>query len=243
MPRSLSILVPALNEAAHIEATVRGVLQAVDALGLDAEVLVLSCLDENGFSDGTVDIVRGLAATDSRIQSVHTSGYQRLADKFRAGALLASKTHLAMVPGDNQTGAHSLERVFARIGVADMVLSYPANTGVRPWHRRLLSAAYTLGVNTLFGHQVAYYHGINVYRTADVRAHLPETDSLALFAELVLRLLQAGRTYIEVPGLLEVRPERTRLLKWKNARRLVVDLLRLRWRLRCAGPSKFLDSP
>lgn len=57
----ISVLIPARNEEAHIEAAVRSVLAA---RGVDLEVVVL----DDGSTDRTAEIVRSLAAEDDRVR-------------------------------------------------------------------------------------------------------------------------------------------------------------------------------
>jgi len=228
MPPTLSVLIPALNEAANLRAAVRGVLGIVDQVGLDAEVIILSCFDKNGSGDGTVEVARRLAAEDRRVSTVHVDGYQSLGMKFRAGILLASGTHLILIPGDNEFVPASMKRVFEHIGRADMILCYTANPEIRPWHRRIASGIYIHALNILFFHRIKYYNGTNVYRTEDLRQVLPGTDSFAVLAEIVLRLLHAEKTYIEIPVLVQPRQGHSKAFKLDHAIRVILDILKLR---------------
>lgn len=228
MAVSLSILMPALNEAANIESALRGVLAAADAAAIEVEVLVLTCVDRDGASDGTIDIVRRFAAADPRVRSVHTDGFQPLGEKLQQGVALASKTFVVMVPGDNEIRPESFAEVLRRVGEADILLCHPANPEVRALHRRLLSRAYTTFVNMLFGEHVKYYNGTNVYRTADLQSFALRAGSFATGAEMVLRLVRAGRTTADVPVTLQPRLGRSKALRLDNALRVLADLLRLR---------------
>ena len=225
---SLSVVMPALNEARNIDGAIRGVLAMIDHVGIDGEVLVLTCLDAHGRHDGTVDIVRHLATVDPRVRSVHAESYQRLGEKFRDGVLMASKTHVVMIYGDNEFDPESIERMLRRIGEADIIFSYTENPNVRAWYRRALSHSYTLLVNLLFWRRVRYYNGINIYRTTDLQSVLPRTDSFALGAECALRLLHAGCSYIEMPVRIRPRHGESKALTWDNFRHVVGGILGLR---------------
>ncbi|HZR79496.1 MAG TPA: glycosyltransferase [Candidatus Binatia bacterium] len=228
MPASLTVLMPALNEAANIEAAARGILDVADEEQADVELIALTCLDRDGGSDGTPDVVRALAAADPRVRCVHSDAYQLLGEKLRAGIALATKAHVVMIPGDNEIEPRSLRAVLRRIGEADMLLCHPANPEARPWRRRVLSRLYTALVNRLFGERVLYYNGSNVYRASDLRALPPMADSFALGAETVLRLLRAGRSYVEIGVRLQPRRGRSKAFRVDNVVRVVGDLVRLR---------------
>src|SRR5581483_1223749 len=116
VPASLTVLMPALNEAANIEAAARGILDVADEEQADVELIALTCLDRDGGSDGTPDVVRALAAADPRVRCVHSDAYQLLGEKLRAGIALATKAHVVMIPGDNEIEPRSLRAVLRRIG-------------------------------------------------------------------------------------------------------------------------------
>jgi hypothetical protein len=232
MNASLTVLMPALNEAANIEAAVTGVLGVLDELGMDGEVLVLSCVDRDGTDDGTAAIVRRLAGKDARVRSLHGDHYEHIGEKLRHGIFAASKSHAMYVPGDNEIQPASLRDVLRRIGTADLVLCHPVNPEVRAWHRRLISRAYVALLNAMFGQRVRYYHGVNVFRTADLQAAPPTTNSFALGAEIVLRQLRAGRTYVEVGVRLQPRLGRSKALRPRHLVLIVRELLRLRGALK-----------
>lgn len=202
MSLSLSIIMPALNEAANIEGAIQGASSACLSSGIeDFEILVMTCLDRNGRSDGTVDIVRRLAVEDPRIRSIHVDGYQKLGEKFRNAVGYATKEYSVMIPGDNENDSSSFPVIFQKIGTADMVVSYTSNPEVRSMYRRILSRVYTFSLNVLFLKHMPYYNGINVYRVCDLRQALPQTDSFAYSAEILLTLLKKGKTFTIVPIL------------------------------------------
>ncbi|MBU1034431.1 glycosyltransferase family 2 protein [Patescibacteria group bacterium] len=232
MPISLSIIVPALNEARNIEAAIAGIVHSLDESGIiDAEILVMTCLDRNGQHDGTVDIVKRLSEADQRIRSIHENGYQKLGEKFRNAVRLAAKEYVIMIPGDNENDPSSFPEIFRQIGKADMVVSYTSNPEVRSLYRRFLSRTYTLALNLFFWHGMPYYNGINVYRTADLREALPETDSFAYAAEILVKLLNKKHSYVVVPIRIQPRVGETKALGWNSFRSVIAAILRLRARL------------
>lgn len=239
MPVSLSVLMPALNEAQNIGAAINGVIEALHIAGIsDFEILVLTCLDRNGASDGTVEIVRRLAAADPRIRSVHVDGYQRLGEKFKNGVLLASKEYVVMIPGDNENDSTAFPELFRQVGKADMVVSYTANMEARPLHRRVISRIYTLALNMLFWHGMPYYNGINAYRAADLKTALPQTESFAYSAEILITLLRRKKSYVVVPVRVQPRGGKSKALRWDNFKSVVAAIVKLWSRLVLRRPAK-----
>ncbi|MFA5935748.1 MAG: glycosyltransferase [Patescibacteria group bacterium] len=232
MPASLTIIMPALNEALNIEGAIHGARTALAEAGIeDYEILVMTCLDRDLKHDGTVDIARRLAETEPRIKPVHFDGYQRLGEKFRSAALLASKEYVMMIPGDNENDSASFPEIFRQIGKADMVVSYTSNPEVRSLYRQLLSRTYTLALNILFWHGMPYYNGINVYRSSDLREALPKTEGFAYAAEILITLLRKKRSYIVVPIRIQPRPGASKALGWRSFKSVISAIFNLRTRL------------
>lgn len=232
MAISLSVIIPALNEAKNIEAAITGVRRELDAAHItDAEFLVMTCLDRDGKSDGTVDIVRRLAVDDPRIRSVHVDGYQKLGEKYRNAVKLATKEYIIMIPGDNENDPSSFREIFQRIGTADMILSYTVNPKLRPMHRRIISWIYTKSLNLLFRHHLHYYNGVAVYRVDQLRQAMPETDSFAYAAEIVIKLLDQGKSFVEVPVKVQGRSGPSKALRWDNFKRVVAAIVNLWFKL------------
>lgn len=233
MSVSLSVIVPALNEAKNIEGAITGIVRSLSESGIfDAEILVMTCLDRHGRHDGTVDIVRRLSESEPRIRSMHVDDYQKLGEKFRNAVRLATKEYIIMIPGDNENDSSSFQEIFRQIGKADMVVSFTSNPEVRTLYRRFLSRTYTLALNIFFWHGMPYYNGINVYRTADLREALPETDSFAYAAEILVRLLNKKLSYVVVPIRIQPRVGETKALGWNSFRSVIAAILRLRVRLK-----------
>jgi glycosyltransferase involved in cell wall biosynthesis len=58
MSRSLSVVMPVYNEAAHLSATVEALAEAVSRSGLAAELILV----DDGSTDGSADAARTAAA-------------------------------------------------------------------------------------------------------------------------------------------------------------------------------------
>jgi len=233
---SVTVIMPALNEAENIEAAIRGSVGALSESEIDDfEILVMTCLDARGQHDGTVDIVRKIENEDTRIKAIHTEGYQDLGEKYRLAVSLASKEHVVMIPGDNENDESSFPEIFKNIGNADMVISYTSNPETRSMYRRVLSRTYTLGLTVLFWHGLPYYNGINVYRPEDLRRALPQTKSFAYSAEILINLLRQNKKYVAVPIRIRPRIGASNAISLRSFKNVISAIARLRIRMKRNG--------
>ena len=191
----------------------------------DVEVIVV----DDGSTDGTGAIADELARRDGRIRVVHHERPRNLGYAYKAGVALARCEHVIMFPGDNEGSDEQLDAVLSRAGTADIVINYISNPQVRPWSRRVVSRAFVGLANALFGLRLRYYNGTVLHRTALVRAIEIRTDSFAYQAEALVKLLRAGRSYVEVGTPIAPRAAgRTKAFRLKNAVEVGRTLLRLR---------------
>jgi dolichol-phosphate mannosyltransferase len=239
MKPTISFVIPALNEEANIANAAR---EAVAALGdrfRDYELLLF----DDGSTDRTGAIMDELAVTDAaHVRVTHNPAPRNLGGVYKQGIALARMDYILMVPGDNENPGHALQAPFDAIGRADIVLPYPVNSDVRGFARHTVSRIYVGLLNRLFGLRVRYYNGTVIHRTANLKGLAIETSSFAYQAEILIKLLCAGKTFVEVP--IRIDPpragRRSRAFRWKNmveVGRTLADLfmeIRVRRRLQVA---------
>jgi len=212
---TLSVVIPALNEEANIEAAVREAVRALGDRFSDYELLLF----DDGSTDRTSAIMDRLATEDPRhVRVTHNERSNNLGGVFRQGVQIARMEYLLMVPGDNENPGHALQPLFDALGKADIVIPYPTNSEVRGAARHLVSRAYVALLNALFAQGIRYYNGTVIHRTENLKAITIETSSFAYQTEILLKLLSLGKSYIEVP--IKIEPpksgRRSRALRWKN---------------------------
>ncbi len=215
MKPTLSVVIPALNEEANIEAAVQQTIGALGDRFSDYELLLF----DDGSTDRTGAIMDRLQAADPKhIRVTHNQQSQNLGGVYRQGVQVARMEYLLMVPGDNENPAHALQAPFDALGKADIIVPYPENSNVRGMGRHLVSRGYVLTLNTLFRQRIRYYNGTVIHRTANLKAITIETASFAYQTEILLKLLSMGKTHVEVPIRIEPpKPGRvSRALRWKN---------------------------
>ena len=226
----ISVVVPALNEAANLAAAVARCQAAARRHFPDHEVIVV----DDGSTDATGQIADRLAKADPRVRVVHHDRPRNLGYAYKEGVGLARFEHVLMFPGDNEGTDEQLDALMSRAGTADVVINYISNAEVRGWRRRLVSRSFVVVVNTLFGLSLRYYNGTALHRTALIRSVTIRTDSFAYQAEALVKLLRGGHSYVEVGTPIAPRAGgRTKAFRLRNAIdvgralcRLLVDVRR-----------------
>ena len=228
LDRSISVIVTAMNEEGNLRPAVDSVVRAVAPRFMRYEVIVV----DDGSVDQTFAIAESLAAGNPCIRVHRNPRNLGLGRSYRIGIELAAHEWTSWVAGNNMLSQEALERVYDRVGERDMVVSYILRD-VRPWNRRLLSRAFTLAMNLLFSLNLRYYTGPCVFKSAVAkRFPLGATGSLFV-AEVLLRLLRARQTHVEV-GLqpLPRSSGSTKTFRIKNVVDVFESVTSLFWELR-----------
>mgnify|MGYP006263682583 CR=1 FL=1 len=108
-----------------------------------------------------------------------------------------------------------------------MILSYP-QVDPRRKRRRWVSRTFTMTLNLLFNVRLRYYTGPCVYRAVVAKTLRPITQGSMIVPELVLRLIKAGETYVELP--LQPNPRTsgtTKTFRLRNVTSVVRSVIRL----------------
>jgi glycosyltransferase involved in cell wall biosynthesis len=230
--------VTAMNEEGNLEPTIESVVGAVGPRFNNYEIIIV----DDGSQDRTFAIAERLAARNPRIRLQRNPRNMGLSYSYRKGIALATNEYTSWVAGNNIVPRDGLERIYDRIGERDMVISYVIRD-VRGVMRRLVSRSFTVGMNLLFGLQLRYYTGPNVYRTA-VAKQLKYTTRGSMFVpELLIRLLRSGQSYVEV-GLqpLPRSSGATKTFRIRNVVDVTRSALGLFWELRVARKVTTPDS-
>jgi glycosyltransferase involved in cell wall biosynthesis len=192
---SLTVGIPAFNEQGNIAATIAAVLAAASrAPGLRIEILVV----DDGSSDRTPDIVRGIACDQPGVRLIQNSRNLGLGQSVRRAIGEATGDRFMIVPGDNDMPAATLELLFRNAAAADVVMTYFVNEEIRGRLRYLVSEVFRLTYTTLFDLYVVYLNGPAVYPAAKLRELTIRSTRFSIVAEINVKLLRQGLTFAEV---------------------------------------------
>lgn len=196
----VSIVIPVYNEASLVQSAAEELASALDAEGLDYELL----LAENGSRDATAQIVDGLAQRNPRIKCLHV-GEPNYGKALRQG-ILASRGAYVLCDEIDLCDVDFYRRALPllRSGEAEMVVGTKAGRGSRD-ERPLLRRAGTKVINGLLrvslGFKGTDTHGLKAFRREAlvpvVEACVVERDMFA--SEFVIRAGRMGRKVVEIP--------------------------------------------
>lgn len=226
--KGISLVVPALNEEQGVRAAVSEAVRAVERFFPQYEVILVN----DGSTDGTLSVMEDLARANPRMRIIDHRRNLGLGTAVRDG-FAAARFEYAMWSSGDVCSTAILERIFARAGEAEIVIPYPASKAERQPVRRFVSVGFTAVLNALFGLRVRYYNGGCLFPVRLLRQFEINTSSFAFQAEILVKLLTAGHSYVEVCIDNEERKGgRSKAVTVRNAAGVLWTVIRLFWTVR-----------
>jgi len=219
---SLSVVIPALNEEGNIQGSLDAVTAAAERHFGDYEIIVVN----DGSTDRTAAIIQSNMLRSPRIRMLSHEQPWGFGASYHDGRRSATKTYTTMVHGDNAFDPQTLSNFLSHVGKADVICGYIANPEARSWTRRLISSVYTTAVNILFLMHLRYFNGLQVHKTEWLQRADVKSGGFGFQAELLIKAIKEGRTYLEVPTIHTERPGggETKIFKLKNIRSVVTTV-------------------
>lgn len=198
-PFPLTIVVPAYNEEALLAGTVRSLREALTALGLAAEIVIVN----DGSRDRTGAIADTLALQDPALSVCHQSN-QGLGGALRTGFTRARGDYVITWPADMPVTLDDLAPFAGKLGAADVLVGVRSRrAGYNPL-MQFNSWLYPKLVALLFGLRLRDVNWIHAYRTTLIRRVTLTQHGIPMLVEMLVRLRELGATFLEVPS--EMKP-------------------------------------
>ena len=198
LPYSLSFIIPALNEEEVLESVTREIVDTLEPI-LDTYELIFV---DDGSTDKTGEIMDRLVRELPNARVIHNNPNLGLGAAYWRGVGQAKYDYVMMLNGDG--GLLSLPPILQAIGTADVVVPYVSNLReLKTPFRYFVSRAYTVLMNILSGRRLHYYNGLPVHRRVLLNQIKLGSDGFGYSAEIIIKLLRAGCTFVEVgvPGI------------------------------------------
>ena len=191
---SLSVILPAYNEAQVIASTVSTVHSVLDGWKVDFEIIVVN----DGSTDQTGAILAALAARDPRIRFVTHPVNQGYGAALVSGFAAATKELTFFMDADGQFDISDLRTFFLFIDRYDAVIGYRMDRQ-DSWMRKLNAWGWKLLIGWMLGVHVRDVDcAFKLLHTEFLHQHPLETRGAMINAELLYTLTQAGGTYKEL---------------------------------------------
>ena len=221
---SISVIVPARNEEKSIEITIKTIYEAVKARFNQYEILIF----DDGSTDRTAEIVDQLAVAHDYIRVFHHQKPICIGGIYKKGIKLARMNYLMRINGKHDITVENLDKIFSLSGTRDLVIPYMTNIRERSLFRICVSKAFTGLLNFIFGLKLKYYNHYVLCKCSALNAIKIQTNSYAFQAEILIKLIKSGCSYIEVPVEDKFdKHARTWAFKFNNIVGVTMFLLRL----------------
>jgi hypothetical protein len=217
----VSVVFPCLNEAACVADVVGQALAALEAGGLQGEVIV----SDNGSVDGSPEIAE---AAGARVVHAPLRGY---GNAYHAGMAAARGRVLLMADAD---GTYPMDRIPDLVrpvlaGEADMVIGSRLQGTIHamPWSHRYIGNPILTGIlNRFFGVKVSDAHsGMRAIDAAAYRRLRLTTPGMEYASEMITQAARAHLRIDETPIEYHERVGETKLRTWHDGWRHLKFLL------------------
>ncbi len=236
----LTLVVPALNEERNIAGTLAAISQVLSSSpGKSAEMLVV----DDGSTDRTAAVVGEISGRDPRVVLIRNPRNLGLGASLQLAIARAAGRQLLIVPGDNDLPAATLTELIRNSDKADMVMCYFENREQRGRMRNILSTLFGLAYTTCFDVFPQYINGPCVYPVANLRGLRLFSTRFSIVAEINVKLLRQGVTFIEVASWRQVGMKGSSSFSLRNLGEAASVFCRLLYDVHVANPQDYSRRP
>ncbi|MBI5519087.1 MAG: glycosyltransferase family 2 protein [Desulfovibrio sp.] len=206
---------------------------ALSAVTSDWELVLVGNYNKGDTTDTTPEVVRKLAAEDSRVVAVTLEKQGWMGWDARTGLERARGRYIAFIDGDNQMPPEDVVRVFTTLRESDydMVTTYRVQRGDGPF-RMFQSLGYNLIFNCLFpGSGVRDVNSKpKIFRRELFDKLKLTSDDWFLDAEIVIQVRRLKARVGQIPTVFRSSEARSSMVKLTAIWEFVKNLLRARLR-------------
>jgi len=192
----LTAFVSCYNEASYIAQTLDDICQALHAVDITFEIIVI----DDCSTDDSFDVLQKYAEDhpEERIVVLRNKINRGLAQNYIDAAFIGKGRYYKLFCGDNTEPPGSIVKICGLLGDADMIIPSYSTVDGKSRVRKWLSNSYTRVVNFVSGHRLQYYNGLAVHLRHNIMRWHPNTRGFGFQADIICMLLDHGSSYVEV---------------------------------------------
>lgn len=188
IPGSLSLVLPAHNEAENIEIVVQ---QALDILPMHTDTFEVIPVND-GSKDATGKIIDGMAEMDPRVRPVHHRVNRGYGGALKSGFAASRYDFVMFMDADRQFDVADIQRLAPFVPSHDIVAGFRMERS-DPMHRRVNAEIFNLAVRVLFGvHMRDLDCAFKIFRGDQLRSLRLSTSGALINAEIQAKLRRQG---------------------------------------------------
>lgn len=194
IPGSLTLVLPAHNEAENIDIVVRQALKILPAFTDDFEIIVVN----DGSRDETGNIINGLAAEDARIRPIHHPRNRGYGAALTSGFETSGGDYVMFMDSDRQFDIADLALLSPFVGKFDIVAGFRKERQDE-FHRKLFAETFNLVVRILFGvHMRDIDSAFKVFRGDMLRSLELTAPGALINTEIQAKLRRQGASLVQI---------------------------------------------
>lgn len=233
LTRSISIVIPAYNEAARLGSSLDRVLAFISRQPWEAEVIVVN----DGSRDETADIVRSYAHKSEALRLVENPGNRGKGYSVRNGVLHANGDFILFTDADLSSPIEEASKLLgalergADIAIGSRWVRSELQTRRHSVARQVLGRMFNGLLRVLLGLDFKDTQcGFKAFRREAARALFPlqQIEGWGFDPEILFLAKKMGFRAEEVP-VVWAHDDRTRINPVADGSRMVADMLRIRW--------------
>jgi glycosyltransferase involved in cell wall biosynthesis len=152
--------------------------------------------------DKTYDKLLSIKQNNKNITIVKNSYNEGFGGSFLHGLNFAEMEYSMLLPGDNAHLENDISLMINNIKKNDFIITYYTNSKDRIYMRYLFTKIYTPFLNFIYGTDIPYFNGTNIYRTTILKDLNIKNTSFSFQIEIILNFLFLKKKYTIVPTLL-----------------------------------------
>ena len=191
---SLSLVLPAHNEAENIEIVVEHALEVLPWYTADFEIIVVN----DGSRDQTGEIIDRLAANDARVRAIHHPRNRGYGAALTTGFTASTGDFVMFMDSDRQFDIADIGLLSPFIGKFDIVAGFRKERQDE-FHRKLFAETFNLVVRMLFGvHMRDIDAAFKVFRGDMLRSLELTAPGALINTEMQAKLRRQGASLVQI---------------------------------------------